>query len=70
MSKVGDVLHVQVHGHDEEVSVNLPLAAIRNLVREDGSIDPAGAIRVLRHSRFTNLVEVRGRNEHVKVTVW
>ena len=70
VSKVGDVLHVQVHGNDEEVSVNLPLSAIRQLVRDDGSIDPASAVRAVRHSRFTNLVEVRSRDEHVKVTVW
>ena len=70
VSKVGDVLQVQVHGPDEEVSVNLPLSAIRQLVREDGTIDPAAAVRVLRHSRFASLVEVRSRNEHVKITVW
>ena len=70
VSKAGDVLQVRVHGRDEEVSVNLPLSAIRDLVREDGSIDPAAAVGALRHSRFTNIVEVRSRDEHVKVTVW
>ena len=71
VSKVGSLLHVQVHGRDgEEVSVNLPLSAARDMLHEDGSIDAAEAVRVLRHSRFTNLVEVRHGDEHVKVTVW
>jgi hypothetical protein len=69
--KTGDTLHVEVHGRDgEDVSVNVPLSAVRDLLREDGTIEPADAVRVLRHARFTNLVDVRNGDERVKVTVW
>jgi hypothetical protein len=71
VSKAGDLLHVLVHGRDgEEVSVNVPLSAVRDLLHEDGTFDPADAVRLIRLSRFTNLVEVRQGDEHVKITVW
>lgn len=70
VSKAGGDLHVEVHGRGEEVSVNVPLAAVRDLIREDGTIDASDAVRLLRHSRFSTLVDVHDGDDHVRVTVW
>jgi hypothetical protein len=70
VEKVGDTLRVRVHGRDEEVTVNLPLEAVAEIIREDGRVSARGAVRLLRHARFSTLVEVRDGDEHVKVTVF
>lgn len=70
VSKAGGDLHVEVHGRGGEVSVNVPLAAVKDLIREDGTIDPSDAVRVLRHSRFSTLLDVHQGGDHVRVTVW
>lgn len=71
IEKVGDTLRVQVHGRDgEDVTVNVPLRALSEIIDRDGRISPARAVRLLRHARFSTLVEVRHGDEHVKITVF
>jgi hypothetical protein len=70
VSKVGGGLHVEAHGRKGEISVNLPLAAVKDLIREDGTVDLADVVRLLRHARFSTLVDVHDGDDHVRVTVW
>ena len=57
-------------GKDEDVTVNVPLEAAAEVIRPDGRIYPAAAIRGLRYARFQTLVEVRDGDDHVKVSLW
>ena len=70
VSKVGDTLRVEVHGDDEDVTVNVPLESAAEVIRPDGRISPAAALRGLRHARFQTLVEVRSGDDHVKISLW
>ena len=70
IEKVGDTLRVQVHGRDEDVTVNLPLAAVSEIIDSHGRIAPARAVGLLRHARFSTLVDVRQGDQHVKITVF
>ena len=71
IEKVGDTLRVRVHGRDgEDVTVNVPLRAVSEIIDREGRISPARAVRLLRHARFSTLVEVRHGDEHVKITVF
>ena len=71
IEKKGDVLHVQVHGRDgEDVSVNLPLSAVSEIIDRHGRLSPGRAVGLLRHARFSTLVEVRHGDDHVKITVF
>jgi hypothetical protein len=70
IAKEGDTLRVQVTGKDEDVTVNVPLESVEQVIRPDGRIDPAAAVRGLRHARFQTLVEVRDGNDHVKISLW
>lgn len=70
IAKEGDTLRVHVSGKDEDVTVNVPLEAAAEVIRPDGRINPAAAIRGLRYARFQTLVEVRDGDDHVKVSLW
>lgn len=70
IAKEGDTLRVHVTGKKEEVTVNVPLASAAEVIRPDGRINPAAAIRGLRHARFQTLVEVRDGDDHVKISLW
>ena len=71
IEKVGDTLHVQVHGKDgEEVTVNLPLSAVSEIIDRHGRIAPARAVGLLRQARFSTLVEVHHGEDHVKIAVF
>jgi hypothetical protein len=72
IEKRGDTLRIQVHGGDgrEEVTVNLPLEGIVDVIGEDGRVSPVRAVRLLRHARFSTLVEVKDGDDHVKVSVF
>jgi hypothetical protein len=71
IEKVGGTLKVRVHGRSgEDVKVNVPLEAISAIVGEDGRISPAAAVRLLRHARFSTLVEVKDGDDHVKISVY
>jgi hypothetical protein len=70
IEKRGDTLRVSVHGRNEDVEVNVPLAAVSEIIGEDGRLSPRRAVRLLRHARFSTLVDVRDGNDHVKITVF
>ncbi len=70
IEKRGDTLRVSVHGRNEDVQVNVPLAAVSEIIGEDGRLSPRRAVRLLRHARFSTLVDVRDGNDHVKITVF
>lgn len=70
IAKEGDTLRVHVTGRKEDVSVNVPLESVAEVIRPDGRIDPAAAIRGLRQARFQTLVEVRDGDDHVKISLW
>lgn len=70
IAKEGDTLRIHVTGKNEEVNVNVPLESAAQVIRPDGRIDPAAAVRGLRHARFQTLVEVRDGDDHVKISLW
>jgi len=70
VAKRGDTLHVSVHGPREDIEVNVPLAAVAEVLDEQGHLSPRQAVRLLRHARFSTLVDVRDGDDHVKVTVF
>jgi hypothetical protein len=72
ITKVRGTLQVRVHGRDEEVAVDVPLAMVGELLRrcQSGSCAPADLVAALREARLTNLADVRSRDAHVRVAVW
>ncbi|HVQ30218.1 MAG TPA: hypothetical protein VMV21_11590 [Vicinamibacteria bacterium] len=71
IEKKGDTLRIQVHGHDgEDVTVNVPLSAVGEVFDRHGRISPSKAVGLLRHARFSTLVEVTHGEDHVKITVF
>lgn len=71
ITKAGDVLKIEVrNGDDEEVTVNVPLKAVGEIIDRHGRISPARAVGLLRHARFSTLVDVRNGDDHVKITVF
>jgi hypothetical protein len=70
IAKEGDTLRVHVSGKNEDIDVNVPLESAAQVIRPDGRIDPAAAVRGLRHARFQTLVEVRDGDDHVKISLW
>lgn len=70
VAKEGDTLRVRVTGKNEDVTVNVPLESAAEIIRPDGRINPAAAVRGLRHARFQTLVEVRDGDDHVKISLW
>jgi hypothetical protein len=73
ISKRGDVLQVRVHDHADEVSVDIPLEAAAQMMKNvrDGRVDAQGMVAALRHhARMTSLVDVHSGQDHVKVSIW
>ena len=71
ISKEGRTLKVRVTGKRESVSVNVPLhLALSALPGEDGRIRTAALAGALSGVRFTDLVDVKDGNDHVRVWVW
>ena len=71
IEKVGDTLRVRVHGQDgEDVTVNVPLSAVSEIIDRHGRISPARAVGLLRNARFSTLVDVRHGDDHVRITVF
>ena len=71
IEKAGDTLHIRVHGQDgEDVTVNLPLCAVSEIIDRHGRLAPARVVGLLRHARFSTLVDVRQGDDHVKITVF
>jgi hypothetical protein len=71
ITKEGRSLHVRVSGKKEDVNVNVPLSlALQALPGEDGRIRTAALAGALAGLRFTDLVDVRDGDDHVRVWVW
>jgi hypothetical protein len=71
IAKEGSLLRVRVHNKGEDVNVSVPLSlALRAIPGPDGAVSPAALAAALGSARFTDLVEVRTADEHVKVTVY
>lgn len=71
ITKEGRSLRVQVSGKRENVTVNVPLhLALEALPGPDGRIRTAALAGALSSVRFTDLVDVRDGDDHVRVYVW
>ena len=71
IAKEGRSLRVRVSGSRENVSVNVPMhLALQALPDEHGHIRTAALAGALGGVRFTDLVDVRDGDDHVRVYVW
>ncbi len=71
ITKEGRSLKVHVTNDRENVSVNVPLhLALQALPDAQGRIDTTALAGALGGVRFTNLVDVRDKNDHVRIWVW
>jgi hypothetical protein len=71
IAKEGRNLKVRVTGGKEDVSVNVPFAlALEALPDEDGRIRTVALAGALSAVRFTDLVDVKDGDDHVRVWVW
>ena len=72
ISKAGDVLQVRVTGSHEEVSVDVPFAVAREALHQarEGRLSAGDLLSVLRRARFTRLVDVQDRGQHVRISLW
>jgi hypothetical protein len=71
ITKEGRSLRVHVSGKKENVTVNVPFhLALQALPGEDGRIRTAALAGALGGLRFTDLVDVRDGDDHVRVYVW
>ncbi len=71
ISKAGSTLQIRVHDGKEDVAVNVPMRlALQALPDEHGNIRTAALAAALGSVRFTDLVDVRDGNDHVRIYVW
>jgi hypothetical protein len=72
VAKRGDELQVHVSGRREQVSVNLPLDCVKEVLESvrGGRVDLRRALAGLHRLGRTDLVEVVDGSEHVRVYVW
>jgi hypothetical protein len=73
ISKVGEEIRIRVEGPRENVTVNVPIEAVRDTLRKahhGGRLYPEDFVAMLRHARMTDLVEVHDGQDHVKISVW
>ena len=71
ITKVGDTLRVHVHDGNDDVTVNVPIPlAMAAIPDSDGRIPMVSLAGALGGVRFTDLVDVRSGNDHVKVYVF
>jgi hypothetical protein len=72
ISKTGDNLEVEVYGDREEVSISLPLTAVRDILASfDGeTFEASEVVAALRGISRTDLVYVRDGDEEVKIWIW
>ncbi len=71
ITKQGRTLHVHVKDAKDNVTVNVPLQlALSALPGEDGQIRTGALAAALGGVRFTDLVDVRDGDDHVRVYVW
>ena len=70
ISKAGRLLQVRVHGHDEEVSVDVPVSFLKEFLGHDGKLEASQIVSALRKARMTRLVNVQQGERHVTVSVF
>jgi hypothetical protein len=71
ITKQGRALHVSVHGHAEDVEVNVPLhLALQALPDEHGRVNTTALAAALGGVRFTDLVHVKDGKDEVRIWVW
>ena len=72
IEKVGDEIHIDVASDDEDVSVQVPLDAIAEVLESyDGrEVDAAQILRALGSISRSDLVHVKTAEEEVKIWVW
>jgi hypothetical protein len=71
IAKEGGLLRIDVHGRGEDVTVAVPFALVsRALPTDGGRLSPSALAGALGSARFTDLVDVRTRDERVRVTVY
>jgi len=71
ITKVGDTLRVHVHDGNDDVTVNVPIPlAMAAIPDSEGRIPMVNLAGALGGVRFTDLVDVRSGNDHVKVYVF
>lgn len=72
IAKVGNALQVRVHGAREDVSANVPLRMLTEILRQahGDRIAAADLVGALREARLSDLIDVRDGDTRVKVWVW
>jgi hypothetical protein len=69
--KEGRMLRVRVHGHGEDVSLNVPFRVALSAVPDaNGRVSTAALAASLWSARFTDVVEVQDGNDHVRVKIY
>ena len=69
--KEGHVLHVRVHDHGNDVSVNVPIRVALSAVPDaNGRISTGALAASLWSARFTDLVDVQDGRDHVTVKIY
>jgi hypothetical protein len=72
VKKVGGELDVRVSGRRESVHVRVPVSLAREISRQcrDGQLAPREVISALRQARFSDLVDVKDGDDHVRVWIF
>ena len=71
IAKQGQLLRINVHDKEQDLTAALPLQAALRLIPRDGrALEPAALVSALDELRFTDLLEVRHGDEHVRVWVF
>jgi hypothetical protein len=71
ITKQGDLLRIRVHGGSDDVSVNVPIETVLEVLPRQGrSLDAMALVGALRSLGPTDLVEVHSGGDHVRVTIW
>jgi len=69
--KEGHTLHVRVHDHGNDVAVNVPIRmALSALPDANGRVSTTALAASLWSARFTDVVDVRDGNDHVKIKIY
>lgn len=71
ITKKGDLLRIRVHDGSDDVSVNVPIETVLEVLPRHGrSLDALALVGALPSLGHTDLVDVRSGRDHVKITIW
>ncbi len=72
ISKRGETVYVEVHDRDQDVSINVPLESLLDLLGryDEGGFYASDVLKVLGGLSKTDLVHVRTESEEVTVRIW